>query len=596
MSGVSGMSGMSGIGMQPQLGSLTPLIAGDPARVGRYELIGRLGVGGMGTVYLGRNDDRVVAVKVIRPELALDSSFRARFRDEARVARGVAAFCTAQVLDADPDADPPYIVTEYIDGVPLDHVVQTKGPLPSSTLHGVAVGVATALAAIHAVGLVHRDLKPSNVLLSLSGPRVIDFGIARSLTAPGGHTLAGVIVGTPGWMAPEQLLGEPATPAADVFAWGCLVVFAATGRGPWGEGTPTTVAHAVLHQPPDLSGVEGPLHSLIEAALRSDVRRRPAARELVLSQLGSAVASDPSTAVTHLLERTWTPPPGQHRGPATGTGPPTEAEPQPTRIVTERGDARVAAGAEPDQVKTEPVRAGAPTERMDSTAWREWWSPPQDGWGPPQSPPKEPKKPKQPKQPKQQAQPAPATPPSPPSQQARAPLPFPAQPHAQPPAQPSPQRPPQRPLQPPMPQWAPPPYASHQQPPRQPVAQFPPWSPNQGPQQSWFPPTGQPPPPMQPGGQVAPYVPPKPPKRRRQRLRWVLFWLILLFLLMLAAQSKEKAQALAVPAGCSATASSTVADGASGVRVDRATVLPTITPRSSALNAAANRESLTGRR
>jgi len=554
--------------MQPQLGSLDPLIEGDPPRVGRYELIGRLGAGGMGTVYLGRDGDGVVAVKVIRPELALDSSFRARFKAEAAVARQVAAFCTAQVLDADPDADPPYIVTEYIDGVPLDHVVQTKGPLPPSTLHGVAVGVATALAAIHAVGLVHRDLKPSNVLLSLSGPRVIDFGIARSLTDPGGHTLAGVVVGTPGWMAPEQLLGEPATPAADVFAWGCLVVYAATGHNPWGDGTPTTLAHAVLHEPPDLSGVQGSLRPLVEAALRNEPRRRPAARELVLSQLGVAKVADPGAAVTNLLDRTWTPPPPAPAGGELlmigGPGAPgdvgltTGALPPPTQVATEAAAAR-AATADPDRVTTEPVAQGgrgdpdparterlaavAPTERIaspdtagarpDQPNWREWWSPPQDGWAPPHSPPRS--------RPKQSPPPAPA---------ARPPEPA---------AQPRPYRPPP-PAQPPP--YQPPPY---QPPPRQPVQQFPPPPPYQGPPQ-WFPPPAQPAqpvPPMRPAGPgpVPPYVPPRPP-RRRSRLRWLLIWIFLIaVLLSLAGQHERIVRGLAAQPEPSAEVGETAADG-----------------------------------
>jgi serine/threonine protein kinase len=596
--------------MRPHLGSLDPLIAGDPPRVGRYELLGRLGAGGMGTVYLGRylgrdaGSDEFVAVKVIRPELAVDSSFRARFRDEAAVARSVAAFCTAAVLDANPDADPPYIVTEYIDGVPLDHVVPEKGRLPQSTLHGVAVGVATALAAIHAVGLVHRDLKPSNILLTLSGPRVIDFGIARSLTAPGGHTMAGVVIGTPGWMAPEQLLGERATPAADVFAWGCLVVYAATGRNPWSEGTPTAVAHAMLHEPPDLSGIQGSLRPLVEAALRRDPARRPAARELVLSQLGEGTAIDPDAAVTRLLERTWTPLPAGPAGPM----------PPPTKIAKEEA---AGAAANPDEVSTEPVAPAAcgepeaaPTERLKSAApterlaqpdggqdrgqqrnWREWWSPPRDGWAPPQAPPKQstPTKPAaMPSQPpaapapwwsapkrstptKPAAMPsgpsgpsapsappgpsAPSGPSAPPGPSAAASVPSPPSAAPPPPPYQSPQ--PAPPYSPPAQQrtrQVPPPY---QPPPRQPVQPYRP-PPYQGPvgPWPWFPPQGLPAPAGQPGGHgptarpgvaVPPYVPPQLPRRRRRWRRWLLLVIIVLVLLNLVSRWEEALYAISTP-------------------------------------------------
>jgi serine/threonine protein kinase len=540
--------------MQPQLGSLAPLAAGDPPRIGGYELVARLGVGGMGTVYLGRDGNDFVAVKVIRPELALDSSFRGRFRDEAAAARRVAAFCTAQVLDADPDADPPFIVTEYIDGVPLDHVVRTKGPLPPSTLHGVGVGVATALAAIHAAGLVHRDLKPSNVLLSLSGPRVIDFGIARSLIAPSGHTMAGVVLGTPGWMAPEQLRGGPVGPAADVFAWGCLVVYAATGHNPWGDGAPTTIAHAVLHEPPDLAGVPNSLRPFVEEALRPAPERRPAARDLVLRQLGGARSADPDAAVTSLLQRTWAPPP-------------TLADP----------DAADPDAADPDAVATEQLEAVAPTERLappnaagahpDQRNQREWWAPPQEGWTPPEAPAKADTPPQPPGAPAVAA-PAQSFPP------VQWPLPQPAPPaqHApqqqrpQPPAQPYP--PPYWPYQPPSQQ--PSQQQSHQQP-RQPAQQFPPRfppPPYQG-NQPWYAPPGNVAQPAQPGssarpvGRVPPYVPPIPP-RRRHRVRWLLLslcGLFLLFFLVFLSRPEEVVRGLASPPAAAASAGDTVRDG-----------------------------------
>lgn len=186
--------------------NLEPLAAGDPATIGPYVLSGRLGSGGMGTVYLGRTPEKgsQVAIKVIRPELAFDEATRARFRDEMENARRVASFCTAKVLDHGTFENRPYMVTEYISGTPLAEQIAEHGSLDSSTLHGFALGVAAALAAIHSTGLVHRDLKPANVLLSISGPRVIDFGIARAMNTMTNHTKTGIVMGSPGWMAPNS--------------------------------------------------------------------------------------------------------------------------------------------------------------------------------------------------------------------------------------------------------------------------------------------------------------------------------------------------------------------------------------------------------
>jgi serine/threonine protein kinase len=286
---------------------------GDPAALGPYALIGRLGEGGMGVVYLGRNDDgRLAAVKVVRAELAADEGFRTRFRTEVDSARRVASFCTAKVLDHGEQDGRPYMVTEYVDGTPLEDYVEAQGPLPEGTLHGVAVGVAAALTAIHTAGLIHRDLKPSNVLLSVSGPRVIDFGIARAVDAPSANTRTGFVIGTPGWMAPEQVLSGDVSTAADVFAWGCLVAFSGTGRHPHGTGSVVTLAARATKGEYDLTGLSGPLRVLVERALDPDPGRRPDAQRLLLELVGGATPAEVSpnaaqAVATKQLTLNWEP-------------------------------------------------------------------------------------------------------------------------------------------------------------------------------------------------------------------------------------------------------------------------------------------------
>ncbi|OHV44343.1 serine/threonine-protein kinase [Pseudofrankia sp. BMG5.36] len=260
------------------------LASHDPRRIGPYALLSRLGTGGMGTVYLGRGPaGRLVAVKVIRPDLAADEEFRRRFRQEVAAARRVAPFCTAEVLDADPDAAAPYLVTEFIDGLRLDQAIARGGPLMSSTLTGLAVGVATALTAIHRAGLIHRDLKPSNVLLSLSGPRVIDFGIAQAVAADSKAKPTSWGFGSAGWMAPEQINGQSIGPAADVFTWGILMAYAGTGRHPFGEGQDIDLAYRTVSAEPDLTGLVPPLYGVVAAALAKDPDARPSARDLLLA-------------------------------------------------------------------------------------------------------------------------------------------------------------------------------------------------------------------------------------------------------------------------------------------------------------------------
>ncbi|GIG92758.1 serine/threonine-protein kinase [Plantactinospora endophytica] len=262
-----------------------PLRPTDPRQLGPCELVGRLGEGGMGTVYLARlADGRSVAVKVIRPDLAHDAEFRRRFRGEVKRARQVPPFCTAEVLDADPDHDPPYLVVEYVDGPSLSTVVADRGPLTPGNLYGLAVGMATALTAIHGAGVIHRDLKPSNVLLPPGSPKVIDFGIARAMHGTGAGTRTDQVIGTVAYMAPERFESVTKgvlTPAADVFAWGAVVAYAGTGRTPFAAETPAGTAVRIMTEEPDLDGLTGPLRELVELALAKDPQRRPTTRDLL---------------------------------------------------------------------------------------------------------------------------------------------------------------------------------------------------------------------------------------------------------------------------------------------------------------------------
>ncbi|AEV86224.1 serine/threonine protein kinase [Actinoplanes sp. SE50] len=264
-----------------------PLRPHDPRTLGDYELLGRLGEGGMGTVYLGRRagSEILVAVKVVRLDLAHDDEFRRRFRSEVERARQVPPFCTAEVLDADPDHEQPYLVVEFVDGPTLADVVERRGPLTSANLHSVAIGVATALTAIHGAGVIHRDLKPRNVLLAPGTPKVIDFGIARAMSATSGNTRPDQMVGTVAYMAPERFNTDSdtpmLTPAADVFAWGSVVTYAGTGKTPFSADSPTATAARILTQPPRLHGLTGPLRDLVAHSLEKDPANRPSARELL---------------------------------------------------------------------------------------------------------------------------------------------------------------------------------------------------------------------------------------------------------------------------------------------------------------------------
>jgi WD40 repeat protein len=284
--------------------TMTPLRPSDPDRLGQYELLGRLGAGGMGTVFLGTGPDgQRVAVKAIRPEWSADPAFLARFRSEVKRAREVPPFCTAAVLDADVEHDPPYLVVEFVDGPSLAGVVDDRGPLNPSEVYGVAVGVATALVAIHGAGVVHRDLKPANVLLAVGLPKVIDFGIARGAELSAELTGPDQVMGTIGYVAPESLDGSgKAGPAADVFAWGVLIGYAATGRTPFRGDSPMATIGRMLTQPPDLSGIPDSLRDLVATTLEKDPAVRPTARELLDSLLSMGTADVSSNVTPELRE------------------------------------------------------------------------------------------------------------------------------------------------------------------------------------------------------------------------------------------------------------------------------------------------------
>lgn len=251
-----------------------------PDRLGPYRLLDRIGEGGMGVVYLGRDpEQRSVAIKVLRPAVAGDPNARRRLAREVETMRRVRSPFVAEVLDTDVAGDTPYIVTRYVPGRTLDEVVAQDGPLTGARLARLAAGLAEALAAIHAAGVVHRDLKPGNVMLVNSDPVVIDFGIAQALDSTR-LTQTGMFMGTPGYLAPEVIEGQPASAASDVHAWGGTVSYAATGRPPFGSGSYETIFYRIVNGQPDLAGVPAPLAELLGGALRRNPAARPAAAQL----------------------------------------------------------------------------------------------------------------------------------------------------------------------------------------------------------------------------------------------------------------------------------------------------------------------------
>ncbi|XIE77533.1 MFS transporter [Streptomyces sp. SBR177] len=337
------------------------LTAEDPSHIGPYRLIARLGAGGMGLVYLGRSEGgRTVAVKVVQAEYAGNAEFRRRFAREVAAARRVGGDWTAAVLDADHEAAVPWVATQYIPGPDLHSVVARDfGPLPEHSVRALANRLALALGAVHGAGLIHRDLKPSNVLVTVDGPRVIDFGIARAMDSLAGdslHTRTGMLIGSPGFMSPEQVRGLELTPASDVFCLGAVLVYAATGRMLFGATDTGLNAHLfrVAEEEADLTGVPDALVDLVRACLEKDPARRPTPREIA-----------ERTATEDTEE--WLPGPvlaqlGRHAArlldfaPAARPGPAVPAQPDPRRALAHQA---AAPGA---YTPTAPAHPAAPSD------------------------------------------------------------------------------------------------------------------------------------------------------------------------------------------------------------------------------------------
>jgi len=273
----------------------------DPTQLGRWQIVDRLGAGAMGVVFLGIDGNEASAVKVIRPDLASDTTFRARFRREVIAARRVSSRHVARVIEADPDDELPWMASELVRGPSLEELVRTEGVLEADALIGLAIALSEGLQAIHSAGIVHRDLKPSNVLMAPDGPRIVDFGIAQA-AAMTAITTTGTVMGSPAFMAPEQALGQPISSACDIFALAGVIVFAARGRGPYGSGTTADVLYRVVHEEPQVPELPEPLAALVRAALAKDPTARPSADVLHSALTNAANSAD----ATHISDATLT--------------------------------------------------------------------------------------------------------------------------------------------------------------------------------------------------------------------------------------------------------------------------------------------------
>ncbi len=335
---------------------MEPLAAGDPWQVGAYRLRARLGSGGMGQVFLGYSPaGRAVAVKVIHPELAKDPMFRTRFRREVAAAKAVSGAYTAPVTAAGPDDDPPWLATAFVPGPSLAGVIAAAGPLPEPSVWKLTAGLVEALQAVHAAGLVHRDLKPANVLLATDGPRVIDFGISAAFEGTR-MTSTGLIIGTPSFMSPEQAEGARVGPESDVFSLGCVIVFAATGAGPFGDGQLASVLYRVVHTQPALDGVPRGLREVAAACLAKVPTDRPTLAWLV-DAVAAGLEPDASTGLTSFWPMAVTRLIGSYQDQLS-----TEMPPAPSvaeTVAPQPASAAQAAGVAPPPATMAAPRAGA---------------------------------------------------------------------------------------------------------------------------------------------------------------------------------------------------------------------------------------------
>ncbi|MFF4619927.1 serine/threonine-protein kinase [Nonomuraea jabiensis] len=275
---------------------ISPLVAGDPTQLGSFRLSGRIGEGGQGIVYLGVNDNgEQAAIKLLHVKFTGDTIARSRFARELKAAKRVASFCTARVMEADLDGNTPYIASEYIDGRALRDIIETDGPLSGTVLDRLAIGTATALTAIHHASIVHRDFKPDNVLIAADGPRVVDFGIARIIDSTG--TITSRAIGTPAYMAPEQIAGDDVGPYTDVFSWGATIAFAATGKPAFEGKSIAVVLNRILNHEVDVGMMPEPLRGVVRSALSKSPADRPSADQILLRLLGQPSTVGASTAV-----------------------------------------------------------------------------------------------------------------------------------------------------------------------------------------------------------------------------------------------------------------------------------------------------------
>ena len=273
---------------------MEPLSAEDPRTIGEFRLHARLGAGGMGQVFLGFSPaGRAVAIKIVHSQFARDQEFLQRFSREVAAATAVSGMYTAPVVGSGLDDNPPWLATAFVPGPPLGAVVTKYGPLPEAAIWRLAAGLAEALHAVHTVGLVHRDLKPANVLLADDGPHVIDFGISRAFQGTQ-LTSAGMVVGTPGYMSPEQAEGVASGPPSDIFSLGCVLAYATTGNAPFGEGGAASILYRVVRSEPDVSAVPRGLRQVIEACLKKNPAERPEPTQLI----GMISADGPATTAT----------------------------------------------------------------------------------------------------------------------------------------------------------------------------------------------------------------------------------------------------------------------------------------------------------